>query len=471
MKAPDQQLTMDAVFGGATRRAAEAPAQSRTLSYPAALWIARLGRVAAIWLPLWAVCLAQLPTPQRALAASAVLALVWKLALRRSYSDVVMNVWTMGALAPAAVGAITGALVVLPLTLLVPSLHLTVTALTELTLAVLIASAVWETTVASSVAARRSILVVGGAGCGVDLLQDVRLAPRLPFDVVGVVDDHEIDRVAGVRRLGSIGDLPRIVEEQRPQLVVLADEACRDAALEELIEVGHLDFSVVGLAEFYEHAFGRLPVPSLTPQWFMSLLHLYRRPYSRLAKRTFDIVVSSVALVLVAPLLPVLALLVRLTPGPVILRQTRLGEGGKPFTLFKFRTMRVDAEPAGAVWACERDPRVTTIGRFMRKTRLDELPQLWNALRGDMSVVGPRPERPEFVATLEAKAPFWRRRHLVKPGITGWAQVCRGYTANAAGTRDKLSYDLWYLRHRSLVVDLAICARTFCILLTGSGAR
>jgi exopolysaccharide biosynthesis polyprenyl glycosylphosphotransferase len=471
MKAPDQQLTMDVVFGGAAPRSVAATAASRTLSYPAALWIARLGRVAAIWLPLWAVCLAELPTAQRALAASVVLALVWKLALRRSYSDVVVNVWTIGALAPAAVGAVTGALVVLPLTLFVPPLHMAGAALAELTLAVLIASAVWETTVANSIAARRRIVVVGaGRGC-VDLLQDVRLAPRLPFEVVGVVDDHETDRVAGVRRLGGITDLPQIVEDERPQLVVLANEACRDAAVEELIEVGHLDFSVVGLAEFYEHAFGRLPVPSLTPQWFMSLLHLYRRPYSRLAKRTFDVVVSSVALVLVAPLLPVLALLVRLTPGPVILRQTRLGECGEPFTLFKFRTMRVDAEPAGAVWACERDPRVTTVGRFMRKTRLDELPQLWNALRGDMSVVGPRPERPEFVAALEARAPFWRRRHLVKPGITGWAQVCRGYTANAAGTRDKLSYDLWYLRHRSLVVDLAICARTFCILLTGSGAR
>jgi exopolysaccharide biosynthesis polyprenyl glycosylphosphotransferase len=469
MKAPNQQLMMDGVaLAGARSRSAAVPAAPRALSYPAALWIARLGRVAAIWLPLWAVCLAALPTQRRALAVSVVLALVWKLALRRSYSDAVVTVWTIGALTPAAVGAVTGALVVLPLTLLVPSLHVTGTALVELTLAVLIASAVWETTVANSIAARRRVLVVGAA---VDLLQDIRLAPRLPFDVIGVVDDHETDRVAGVIRRGSIADLPRIVDEQRPQLVVLANEACSEAALEQLIEVGHLDFAVVGLPEFYEHAFGRLPVPSLTPQWFMSLLHLYRRPYSRLAKRTFDIVVSSFALVFVAPLLPVLALLVRLTPGPVILRQTRLGEGGEPFTLFKFRTMRVDAEPAGAVWACECDPRVTTVGRFMRKARLDELPQLWNALRGDMSVVGPRPERPEFVAALEAKTPFWRRRHLVKPGITGWAQVCRGYTANAAATRDKLSYDLWYLRHRSLVVDLAICARTFCILFTGSGAR
>jgi lipopolysaccharide/colanic/teichoic acid biosynthesis glycosyltransferase len=133
--------------------------------------------------------------------------------------------------------------------------------------------------------------------------------------------------------------------------------------------------------------------------------------------------------------------------------------------------MRADAEATGAVWALERDPRITTTGRIMRKTRLDELPQLWNVLRGDMSIVGPRPERPEFVEELREAVPFWTRRHLVKPGITGWAQVRRGYTADASGTEEKLSYDLWYLRHRSLVVDLAICAKTFTTLVTGSGAR
>jgi lipopolysaccharide/colanic/teichoic acid biosynthesis glycosyltransferase len=157
--------------------------------------------------------------------------------------------------------------------------------------------------------------------------------------------------------------------------------------------------------------------------------------------------------------------------GPVIFRQVRLGEGGKPFTIYKFRTMTTNAESDGAVWALEGDPRVTDVGRFMRKTRLDELPQLWNVLRGDMSFVGPRPERPEFVAELESEVPYWSRRHLVRPGITGWAQVRRGYTADAAGTGDKLSYDLWYLRHRSLVVDIAICVKTVSTLLSGSGAR
>jgi lipopolysaccharide/colanic/teichoic acid biosynthesis glycosyltransferase len=204
----------------------------------------------------------------------------------------------------------------------------------------------------------------------------------------------------------------------------------------------------------------------------MSVLHLYQRPYTRFAKRTFDIVVASIGLSLTDPLLPVLALLVKLSKGPLIYSQTRLGEAGRHFTIYKFRTMRDDAEdPGRALWAEERDPRITPVGRFMRRTRLDELPQLVNVLRGEMSIVGPRPERPEFVELLEVEVPFWNRRHLVKPGITGWAQVSCGYASDAEGTVRKLSYDLWYLRHRSLAVDLGICAKTLRALVSGAGAR
>jgi lipopolysaccharide/colanic/teichoic acid biosynthesis glycosyltransferase len=184
-------------------------------------------------------------------------------------------------------------------------------------------------------------------------------------------------------------------------------------------------------------------------------------------------VVAVIGLALTSWLLPLLWLAVRRTggPGPVIFTQTRLGEGGRPFTIYKFRTMRLDAEADGAVWASQDDPRITKFGKIMRKTRLDELPQLVNVLKGDMSIVGPRPERPEFLDQLKDAVPFWTRRHLVKPGITGWAQVRRGYTADAEGTADKLSYDLWYLRHRSLVIDFAVCIKTFTIVFTGSGAR
>jgi exopolysaccharide biosynthesis polyprenyl glycosylphosphotransferase len=303
--------------------------------------------------------------------------------------------------------------------------------------------------------------VIGIEDGGAKLAHDVELDDNAPFEVVGVVDDEHLD---------AIGTL---VESQRPDIVVLASNDLRPEAFEHLLDVAGYGFKLVGLSEFYEHAFGRVPLETLRPTWFMNMLHLYQRPYTRAAKRAFDVVVAGVGLLLVSWLLPVLWLVVRRTAGagPVIFTQTRLGEGGKPFTIYKFRTMRADAEVGGAVWASQEDPRVTAAGRFMRKTRLDELPQLVNVLKGEMSIVGPRPERPEFLTQLQAAVPFWTRRHLVKPGITGWAQVRRGYTADAEGTADKLSYDLWYLRHRSLVIDLAVCVKTFTTLVTGSGAR
>jgi lipopolysaccharide/colanic/teichoic acid biosynthesis glycosyltransferase len=164
-----------------------------------------------------------------------------------------------------------------------------------------------------------------------------------------------------------------------------------------------------------------------------------------------------------------LALLTKTTPGPVLFRQTRVGESGKQFTIYKFRTMKLDAEREGPTLPSEDDPRATGIGRVLRRTHLDELPQLWNVLKGDMSIVGPRPERPEFIASLEEAVPFWNRRLLVKPGITGWAQVRCEYGVDRETMAKKLSYDLWYLRHRSLLVDFAICAMTFREVLRRSG--
>jgi exopolysaccharide biosynthesis polyprenyl glycosylphosphotransferase len=378
----------------------------------------------------------------------------------------------LGASVAAGVGTAAGLVLVFALTGLIPWLHLPVVALLQMAGGVFVLTAAWESVVLVSIASRQRILVVGAANGGSDLVEELSIARTSRFDVVGVVDDdRESDQIAGAPLHGRVSELAAIVQEHRPDVVVLANDKHRGEAFNELLEIAHLGFSVVGLPEFYEYAFGRLPVRNLNATWFMSILHLYQRPYARWAKRTFDVTLAAIGLVLTAPLYPVLALLVRRTPGPAIYRQTRLGEAGRTFTIYKFRSMRTDAEASGAVWAAEHDPRVTALGRFMRKTRLDELPQLWNVLRGDMSIVGPRPERPEFMEQLQSEVPFWSRRHLVKPGITGWAQVRRGYTSDAESTGEKLSYDLWYLRHRSLVVDLAICVKTFSTLVSGSGAR
>ena len=466
---------------GAETLAAPAPELAEPLLRPARVLVsARTAQLLAAWgsagvifLPVFALVSGAGEPLSRTLVTSLCVTAIWLFALRGAVSAGRVTLNPLGPTVAAAVGTVAGAIVVSALDSWLPVFDLGQRTLLKMAVATFLLTAVWETVVQQSIAARRRVLVVGASEGGSDLVQELTLAERTPFDLVGIVDDErETELVAGVPVHGKVTDLPQIIEAQKPDIVVLAVGEARAEAFNHLLDSASAGFKVVGLPEFYEHAFGRLPVRHLTPTWFMAVLHLYQRPYTRFAKRTFDVIVAGLGLLLTAPLFPIVALLVKQTRGPVVFRQTRLGEGGRPFTIYKFRTMREHAEePGRPLWAEERDPRVTGVGRFLRMTRLDELPQLWNVLKGDMSIVGPRPERPEFIEVLQEAVPFWTRRHMVKPGITGWAQISHGYTADADSTVDKLSHDLWYLRHRSLVVDLAICAKTFATLLSGSGAR
>ncbi|HZP73287.1 MAG TPA: sugar transferase [Gaiellaceae bacterium] len=316
---------------------------------------------------------------------------------------------------------------------------------------------------------RARVLVVGGGKATQDLLEVLAREPEQPFRVIGVVDETTFETMGGVQVLGQVSHLRDVLEDHTPDLVVVAAERGRPEIFAGLAEGAELGFRVVGLPEFYEHAFARVPIRGMTDAWFMSILHLYQRSYPRLVKRSFDLVVAGLGLLLTAPLFPLIALLARTDGGPIFYRQVRLGEHGQLFTILKFRSMRTDAEQFGAVWAEESDPRITALGRVLRRTRLDELPQLLNVVRGDMSIVGPRPERPEFLEMLEEAVPFWSRRHLLRPGITGWAQLRSGYAADSFETEEKLAHDLWYLRHQSLLVDLVICGRTLPALFLGSG--
>jgi exopolysaccharide biosynthesis polyprenyl glycosylphosphotransferase len=264
----------------------------------------------------------------------------------------------------------------------------------------------------------------------------------------------------------ALSGLAAVVEARQPDYIVLADEQSCSDAVERLLEMTDRRFRVAGLTSFFEHVFGCVPLSHMTPMWFLSLLHVRQRMRCRPVKRLLDVVVASLGLACTAPLILLLAILVKRTPGPVLYRQPRVGEAGRLFTIYKLRSMGVAAErPGEPAYAQEDDPRVTGVGRFMRRTHLDELPQLWNVLRGDMSLVGPRPERPEFVAMLEREVPYWSRRLLVRPGMTGWAQVRCGYATDCASSAEKLSYDFWYIRHSSLTVDLAVCVRTLVIML------
>ncbi len=187
-------------------------------------------------------------------------------------------------------------------------------------------------------------------------------------------------------------------------------------------------------------------------------------------KRISDIVLAIIALVISLPFLPILALLIKLdSPGPVFFTQIRTGRGGKNFLAIKLRTMIKDAEKHGAEWAKENDPRITRLGKFLRKTRIDEIPQLFNIIRGEMSFIGPRPERPEFIKTLEQHIPFYKERLIVRPGLTGWAQVNFPYGASIEDALQKMQYDLYYIKNRSFILDLSIVLKTIKIVLLGGG--
>jgi sugar transferase (PEP-CTERM system associated) len=229
---------------------------------------------------------------------------------------------------------------------------------------------------------------------------------------------------------------------------------------------------VVEAANLFEGLSGRIPLRDLRPSWLIFSEGFHKPRVTASVKRASEAVVAAVAIVLLAPLALLIALAVRLSsPGPVLYRQTRVGLNGTSFELLKWRTMRADAETAsGPVWATgERDPRITPLGRFMRKMRLDELPQLVNVVRGDMSFVGPRPERPHFVTKLREVIPYYDERHSVRPGITGWAQVKFPYGSTLEDAEEKLEYDLYYVKHMSLLLDAAILLETAKVMLLGRG--
>jgi len=442
----------------------------RRLARRPAMVVREVGRAAAAVVPVSVVTLVGETVTAERVAAAAVLAVLWVLGISIGMAFGGPSYTALGPRFASLRGVVLALVATSAIGAWFAWLHVDAWRSFLTAFAVFLADAVWEGIVLRHVVPAKRLLLVGLSRSAEDLISGVELGQGGGYEIVGVVHDGVAAAVGSVPTLGRVENLGAVIEASRPDIVVLAPGPNRPQMFGELLEAAEAGFRVVELAQFYEHAYGRVPVHDLTRAWFMSVLHLYQRPYSKIAKRSFDLCGAAVLLVLTLPLLPLLALMVKLTPGPIMFRQVRLGEHGRLFTINKFRTMRVDAERNGtAVWAREADPRVTRVGATMRRLRLDELPQLWNVVKGEMSLVGPRPERPEFLAELNAAVPFWTRRHLVKPGLTGWAQVRQGYTASAEATSDKLSYDFWYIRHRSLTVDLAICLRTLAVVLHGDG--
>jgi sugar transferase (PEP-CTERM system associated) len=273
--------------------------------------------------------------------------------------------------------------------------------------------------------------------------------------------------------LGTSADLARVIADHRVDRIVvsLSDRRGR-LPIQELLQAKLAGVRVEDAATTYERITGKILLDDLKPSWLIFSEGFCASRGTRIAKRSIDLLLSLVSCVVAAPVMLLTAIAVRLdSPGPILYCQERVGENGRTFTLYKFRSMGIDAEQGTPVWAKDRDDRVTRVGRILRFTRLDELPQLWNVLMGDMSFVGPRPERPFFVQQLAAAIPFYMERHAVKPGVTGWAQVKYRYGASIEDAYEKLRYDLYYVKHLSLVFDLTIAIDTVKVILSGKGAK
>ena len=321
---------------------------------------------------------------------------------------------------------------------------------------------------------RRRVLVLG-AGARADRLRKLGDRPEAGFVIVGYIGmAAKPAEVEEAIHRDAISNLTRYVENLGVSEVVLALEERRNALpLKDLLRIKTTGVHVNEFSTFLERETGRVDLDTVNPSWLIfSDGFSSGRMVSSAFKRLFDIVVSMVLLIATAPLIVLFALLVKLdSKGPAFFRQVRVGLYGQTFSLIKLRSMRVDAEAGGAQWAAKHDPRVTRIGRIIRKCRIDELPQAWTVLKGEMSFVGPRPERPEFVEDLEDKLPFYAERHMVKPGITGWAQINYPYGASIEDSRHKLEYDLYYAKNYTPFLDLLILLQTLRVVLWNEGAR
>lgn len=274
--------------------------------------------------------------------------------------------------------------------------------------------------------------------------------------------------------VGHIKDIKDIILNYKPQKMIIAmNERRGNLPLKDLMQVKLRGIDIVDATTYYERVTGCLLVENVQPSTFVYNPRFRMTPFLRSYKRLYDLLFSFVGLLLSAPVLPILILLVKLdSPGPIFFKQLRVGENEVEYFIYKLRTMTDGAEAeTGAVWAQKNDPRVTKLGKLMRRARLDEIPQLYNVLRGDMSFIGPRPERMAFVERLKETIPFYSTRHFVKPGITGWAQVCYPYGATDEDALEKLRYDLFYIKNYSIFLDFKIIIDTVRVVLTGFGGR
>ena len=319
------------------------------------------------------------------------------------------------------------------------------------------------------------ILVVGTGETARKVTRQILEQREFAYRVIGFIDDDPSrigERIVNPGIVGTPADIARLITEHKiDRIIVGLPDRRGKLPVDELLSAKLRGVRVEDVTTTYERVTGKILIDDLRPSWliFSDGFHVSR--LTRWTKRAIDLTLSLILAIVAAPFMLLTAIAVAIESGfPVLYCQERMGEGGRTFTLCKFRSMRKDAENGKPIWATHGDDRVTRVGRFIRTTRLDELPQIWNIVRGDMSFVGPRPERPFFVAELAKEIPFYLQRHAVKPGLTGWAQVKYRYGSSVEDAMEKLRYDLYYIKHLSVFFDLTIVFDTVKVVLFGKGA-
>ena len=319
---------------------------------------------------------------------------------------------------------------------------------------------------------RERVCVLGAGSLANSMVETIHNRPDLGMEVVAwepvdIAEPAERKKV-WIRKLDEIDTMHPAVD----RIITAMEDPRLELPVDELLNLRFKGKQIEDVGTLRERLSGKIQLEGLRPSTFLYSEGFRLRPSQQFARQIVSVSVSAVGLLLFLPFFPIVVLLVKLSsPGPVFFKQTRVGAGGRNFQVVKFRTMFTNAEAAGAKWAVKNDPRVTKVGMFMRKTRIDEIPQLWNVLRGDMGFVGPRPERPEFVPMLSEALPFYYLRHLIRPGLTGWAQIRYGYGATIEEAREKLEFDLYYLKHMSLGLDLFIMFETIKTIVRRRGAQ
>lgn len=317
------------------------------------------------------------------------------------------------------------------------------------------------------------VLLLGGSSILGEVIDALLERPEFGYSILGYLcEDQQCD--FPVLCLGSITDLKAVCEQYRPTRIVVGMAERRNRLpVQELLEIRFSGVHVEDAADTYEMALHRVCSRKIQPSQLIFSSALGPRPHAVAIQNSYSLLISGATILLVSPLMLLVALAVRLSsPGPILYRQRRVGLNGRVFTVLKFRSMYVDAEArTGAVWASKDDPRITPLGKWLRKLRLDELPQLWNVLRGDMAIVGPRPERPEFVDLLAQQIPYYRQRLAVKPGITGWAQINHKYGDTELDAMIKLEFDLYYIKNVAFALDFYIMFHTVRVMLLSRGAQ